>query len=586
MRRTKIVCTIGPASRSPDMLCALIRAGMDVARLNFSFGSHQDHAENVRNIRMAAAAEDRPIGILMDLQGPKLRVGQVQEGGLPLTEGQEVTLTTRQDPQKGEIPVQYENFASIVEPDHRILIDDGLLELRTLSIEGPDVRCKVVTGGTLFSNKGLNLPHAPMTIPAITEKDKADLTFILQQQADWIAMSFVRTADEVRTLQSLIHDQAEFGRPTPVIAKIEKPEAIDNIDAIIEAADGIMVARGDLGIEASPEEVPLLQKMLIHKSNQMGRPVITATQMLDSMIRNPRPTRAEASDVANAILDGTDAVMLSGETTVGKYPVEAVRTMARIVEYTEQGNIKPHWAVLKPSLKDMGVAAAVAHASCQTASALEAKAILTPTSSGLTARLMSNSRPDAPIIAVTPSPMVQRQLTLLWGVHPILAPLADTTDHTIDQAVRIARTRGYAQPGDLVVVTAGAPSGGQGITPTNLMKVQRIERILVEGVGIGTHPAQGRVRLFRQAPAPDTYIAHEDIVVAARTNRTFVEVARHAAALIIEEGGADSHTAKLAVELGIPAIIGVDHALDLFHEGQEITIDPASGRIYAGYVRT
>ena len=411
------------------------------------------------------------------------------------------------------------------------------------------------------------------------------MSFALEQQADWIALSFVRTADEVREIKELIREQSTYGRPAPIVAKIEKPEAVDNIDAIIQATDAIMVARGDLGIEASPEEVPLLQKMIIAKSNQMGRPVITATQMLDSMIRNPRPTRAEASDVANAILDGTDAIMLSGETAVGRYPVETVETMARIAEYTEHGRQANAWSLPAIPTRGRGIAEAVARASCETAQDLEATAIITPTSSGRTARLVSMFRPRVPIVAVTPSPMVQRRLSLLWGVYPLMAQRSESTDRLIDQAIQAAREHGYAKPGDLVVVTAGAPGGGLSAIPTDLMKVQRIECVLAQGRGIGTRAIQGRARILTARPEPATRISSDEIIVASRTDRSFVDLVQHAAGLIVEESDVSSHAANLAVELGVPTIIGVKEATELVQDGQELTIDPSTGRVYLGYVR-
>ena len=331
MLRTKIVCTIGPASRDVDTLTALMQTGMDVARLNFSHGDHATHAENIRRIRQAADALGKPVAILADLQGPKLRVGIMQEGGVPIAKGENIVLTTESGTgEPGRIPVQFEHLPQVVRQGDRIMIDDGLLELQVLSAGGTEITATVVTDGIVNSNKGLNLPRADLSIPAITEKDRDDLRFAIEHGADWIALSFVRTADEVMDLKATIREMSMYGHETPVIAKIEKPEAIANIEAIIQAADGIMVARGDLGIEIAPEAVPMLQKMIIKKCNDYGKPVITATQMLESMERNPRPTRAEASDVANAILDGSDAIMLSGETAAGKYPVESVQTMVRI----------------------------------------------------------------------------------------------------------------------------------------------------------------------------------------------------------------------------------------------------------------
>jgi len=466
--RTKIVCTIGPASQDPIILRRLIRAGMDVARLNLSHGDRALHAENIRRIRDAAATEDQPVGILVDLQGPKLRIGSVVEGGILLAEGQEVLLTTRDIVgHDGEIPVQYKGLPDVVHPGERLLLDDGLIELRVLETKPTEIRCQVVTGGLLQSHKGLNLPQAGL-IPAITDKDREDLRFAMDQGADWIALSFVRTADEVYELRQLQQGNSS-GRLTPIIAKIEKAEAVKNIEAIIEAADGIMVARGDLGIETSPELVPMTQKDIIARCNAAGKPVITATQMLETMIHNPRPTRAEASDVANAILDGSDALMLSGETAVGRYPVEAVETMVKIGLQAER-YCKAGLALASGSPhSELSVAQAVAHASCALAADLGAAAIIAPTLSGYTARNIARYRPCCPIIAVTPDPVVQRQLTLYWGVYPLLAERADNTDEVIHHSVSMARERGYVRSGDTVVVTAGSACSGPG--STDLIKV-------------------------------------------------------------------------------------------------------------------
>ncbi len=583
MLRTKIVCTIGPASCSPEMLRALISSGMDVARLNFSHGDHEFHGENVSRIRRAAEEVGRPVAILMDLQGPKLRVGQMEGDGVPLPEGSEVTLTSRSViGSAGLIPVQYKQLPALVQAGDRILLDDGLLELAVLGTTDTEIRCRVVVGGLLQSNKGLNLPRAHTSIPAITEKDKKDLLFALEQGADWIALSFVRNANEVIALQEMVRRNNAFGRPAPVIAKIEKPEAMQNIDAIIAAADGIMVARGDLGIEASPEEVPLMQKLIIRECNRVGTPVITATQMLDSMIRNPRPTRAEASDVANAVLDGSDALMLSGETSIGQYPVEAVRTMVRIVERTE---VELHQRIsmspLQPS-KKKSIAEAVSHATRETAQDLEAAAIITPTVSGHTAKMVAKYRPQAPIIAVTPSPMVQRQLCLFWGVYPLLAERTANTDQMLADAINAARKHGLVESGDLVVITGGAAGSAPGTT--NFIKVQTIERILGRGTGFGNRSVQGYARLIRdELPNPED-IRPNDILVAQQTTREFVPLARQAGGLIVIEGGARSHAAQMAAELGIVSIIGATDAWSKLDDRQAVTLDPVNGVIYDGWV--
>jgi pyruvate kinase len=469
MLRTKIVCTIGPASRDVEMLRELMLAGMDVARLNFSHGNQSYHGENIERIRAVAAEVRKPVAILADLQGPKLRVGEMEGEGVPLVTGEEVILTTRPIlGRKGLVPVQYAGLPEEVEPGDRILIDDGLLELKVLSTGETEVACQVISGGLLESNKGINLPRASHAIPAITDKDRSDLRFVLERQVDWVAISFVRLPEEVRELKGLIQEFSPYG--CPVVAKIEKPEAVDNIDGIIEAADAVMVARGDLGIETAPETVPIVQKMIIAKCNAVGKPVITATQMLDSMIRNPRPTRAEASDVANAILDGSDAIMLSGETAVGKYPLEAVRTMVRIAEQAEQGSLQGLARPRPPLSPVASIADAVSHAARETACDLKAAAIIAPTTSGYTARVISKYRPPCPIIAVTPSPVVQRQLALYWGVLPLLCSRAESTDEIIAGAVRAAQAHGLIKQGDVVVITAGAAGSGPGTT--DIMKVQ------------------------------------------------------------------------------------------------------------------
>jgi pyruvate kinase len=471
MLRTKVVCTIGPASHAPEMLRELVLAGMDVARLNFSHGSQSYHGENIQRIRAVAAEVGKPVALLTDLQGPKLRVGEMEGEGVLLVSGEKVILTTRPIVgHAGEVPVQYAYLPRDVEPGDRILIDDGLLELEVLSTGETDIACRVITGGLLETNKGMNLPRASHAIPAITDKDRRDLRFVLEQQVDWVALSFVRNSDEVRELKEMIQELSTSRSPVPVVAKIEKPEAVDDIDGIIEMADAIMVARGDLGIETSPEAVPVVQKMIIAKCNAVGKPVITATQMLDSMIRNPRPTRAEASDVANAIFDGTDAIMLSGETAVGKYPLESVRTMVRIAQEAERSGLgsaaRPH-----PFPRPVtSIANAVSHATYETACDLGAAAIIAPTISGYTARVISKYRPCCPIIAITPSPEVQRQLALYWGVLPLLSRRTDSTDETIAGAIRAAQEHGLVKQGDVVVITAGAAGSGPGTT--DIMKVQ------------------------------------------------------------------------------------------------------------------
>jgi pyruvate kinase len=475
MLRTKIVCTIGPASRERNVLRQLIQSGMDVARLNFSHGSHAEHGENIDRIRSITAQLDRPVAILADLQGPKLRVGEMPEEGVALEADRDVTLTTRDVVGTSQlVPVQYDGLPGLVEAGDRILLDDGMLELDVLDTTTDEIRCRVRLGGRLRSRKGLNLPGARPELPSITNKDRADLLFAVQQGVDWIALSFVRSADEVRQLKAMIAALAPDGKQFPVMSKIEKPAALDNIQEIVKTSDAIMVARGDLGIELSAEQVPLAQKRIIKMCNLNGVPVVTATQMLESMIRSPRPTRAEASDVANAILDGTDAIMLSGETSIGKYPIEAVSTMARIAAEVEEhrDEVWPVPPVGGAHWEKMSTADAVSLAARDMAQAVGASAILTPTVSGYTARLMSHHRPGPMIVAVTPERRVQHQLKLYWGIIPLTSPRAENTDDVIGHAVRLAFEQGLVHKGDSVVVTAGAAGSAPGTT--NLVRVLEV----------------------------------------------------------------------------------------------------------------
>lgn len=472
IRRTKIICTIGPASREPEILRRLVRSGMDVARLNFSHGDAKTHRENVERIRSAAKAENRSVAIQIDLQGPKFRMGKIVDSGILVTEGDTVTLTTRDllGRTKEALPVQNERLPSLVRPGDRILIDDGLIELIALSSSEQDIQCQVAVGGSIKSNKGMNLPGISTELPSMTEKDRQDLAHALDWDVDWIALSFVRTPDDVEALKSYIKEQTD--RPVPVMAKIEKPEALERIDEIVEAADAIMVARGDLGIEIATEKVPLAQKHIIERCNEVGIPVVTATQMLDSMIRNPRPTRAEASDVANAMLDGTDAVMLSGETTIGRYPVEALQTMVSIINEVEGERTNIPVRPFRPLEENinLSIARAISRAAREAAQNLGTAAIIAITSSGYTARIVSRYRPRAPIVAITPDERVQRQLNLYWGVTPLLAPRTQNTDEMIENALQTVKEWGLVEKDDLVAITAGTAGSDPGTT--NLLRIQ------------------------------------------------------------------------------------------------------------------
>ncbi len=474
MLRAKIVCTIGPASEDVVILRQLIEAGMTVARLNMSHGTHADHRRRIERIRQASDELCKPVAILADLQGPKLRTGIMQEGGVPLKKGETLILTTDEIiGAPGRVPIQFKELPKLVKAGERILLDDGLLELEVIEANMTEIKTRVVVAGTLSNNKGMNLPDASLGIPALSSKDLADARFALEQNLDYIALSFVRTAEEVLGLKEFILANSPTGREVPVVSKIEKPEAVKNIDAIIAASDAIMVARGDLGVETNPEFVPSIQKMIIAKCLQAVKPVITATQMLDSMTRNPRPTRAEVSDVANAVLDGTDAVMLSGETANGDYPVEVVQMMARIAAETERVRIAGDYQIKYPEPKIYTPSGAICHSTVQIAHEANAKVILAPTVTGGTAAMIAAFRPRVPIVALTPDPVIQRRLCLLWGTTPVLTVHLDTTDDVVNDAVDKAIQLNLAKSGDMVVVTAGVVSGTR--SATNLVMMREVD---------------------------------------------------------------------------------------------------------------
>jgi len=579
MLRVKIICTIGPASRETSILTQLVTAGMNVARLNMSHGTHEYHSETIDRVRAVSEQLQKPIAILADLQGPKLRVGKMQPGGVPLKQGEELILTSEDiigGP--GRVPIQYKDLPNRVRPGEAILIDDGLLEVVVVEANEVEIRTRVVVGGLLSDNKGMNLPDASLDIPALTEKDREDVKFALERQADWIALSFVRGPAEVEELKALIQRDSTFGRAIPVISKIEKPEAVRNIDPIIQASDAIMVARGDLGIETRPETVPMVQKMIISKCLAAAKPVITATQMLDSMIRNPRPTRAEASDVANAVLDGSDAIMLSGETASGAYPVQSVQTMVKIAEEAERERERAGWRIVYEQPTVFTSAGAICHATVQTASDVHAKAIIAPTVSGATARLIAAFRPKVPIVAVTPSPMVQRQMCLHWGIYSLLTRRLNNTDEVVDDAINVARTRGFVSEGDTIVLTAGAV--GSVRSATNLMIVRTIERVLARGAGLGQREVAGRIlRIQPPLNGEEMMIGPHDIIFADRIDQTCFHLLQRAGGLITREAGLDSLGAVVAMEIGLPAVIGAEGNLEELENGAAVVLDATNGQV-------
>lgn len=470
-RRTKIVATVGPACADEASLRRLLEAGVNVFRLNFSHGEQVQKAQWVQTIRAASREFNRAVSILGDLQGPKIRCGLMKEGCQTLIADQKVVVTTRELlGEKGVIPTTYQNLPQDVRPGDQILLDDGNLELRVIGSAGTEVQCRVVIGGQLKDRKGMNLPGVKVSAPALTEKDLADLEFCIAQQFDWVALSFVRHADEIYDLKRRLYAKnSSLG----VIAKIEKPEAVENFHAILEASDGIMVARGDLGVEILPERVPLIQKNIIRECNMRGKPVITATQMLESMINNPRPTRAETSDVANAILDGTDAVMLSGETASGNYPFEAVAVMDRVARDVEaDSQVQRSPALPEKTAEHRWLPEAIGRAACQIADTVGASAILAFTQSGGTAALVAKFRPGVPVMAITPNQAVRRRMALYGGIHTLRVDIQGTTEDQILSVERVVLQQGVLKSGEIVVITMGSPVSAPGTT--NLIKVHRL----------------------------------------------------------------------------------------------------------------
>ncbi|ANA78911.1 pyruvate kinase [Paenibacillus vortex V453] len=471
MRKTKIVCTIGPSSESLENTKKLIMAGMNVARLNFSHGDFEEHGNRIKNIRQACEELNKTVAILLDTKGPEIRTGKLEVEPIELVQDEYITLTTEEIlGDKNRLSITYKELPQDVQVGSTILIDDGLIGLTVVEIEGTEIRCRIVNGGTIKSKKGVNVPGVAISLPGITEKDANDIIFGIEQGIDFIAASFVRKASDVLEIRELL--KRHNGEHIQIISKIENQQGVDNLDEILEVSDGLMVARGDLGVEIPAEEVPLVQKRMIEKCNLAGKPVITATQMLDSMQRNPRPTRAEASDVANAIFDGTDAIMLSGETAAGKYPVESVLTMSRIAEKAESALNYREMFLKQRIAQDTSVTEAISQSVAISALDLNAKAIISSTESGQTARMVSKYRPEAPIVAVTTQDRTMRRLALTWGVTPVKGEQASSTDEMFDYALQGGVKSGLVKEGDLVVITAGVPLGRSG--STNLLKVDQI----------------------------------------------------------------------------------------------------------------
>lgn len=575
MRKTKIVCTIGPATGTYEMMTKLALAGMNVARLNFSHGTHEDHKEKMDLIKKVRQELNLPLAIMLDTKGPEVRIKQFKDGIINLEKGNEFIFTT--DDILGnekKVSVTYVGLTQEVKENHSILADDGLLQFKVIKVVGNDIHCIVENGGELKNNKSLNFPDTNIQLPAITQKDIDDILLGVREDIDFIAASFIRKAEDVLEIRKILEENN--AHHIQIISKIESREGVVNIDNILDVSDGIMVARGDLGVEISPEEVPLVQKEIIKKCNRLGKYVITATQMLDSMIRNPRPTRAEVTDVANAIFDGTDAIMLSGETAAGKFPLQAVETMVRIAVKTE--NSSQYRKLMTHDFSgETSVTNVISHATCSAAEQLEAAAIITATSSGYTARMVSKFRPNSPIIAITSDERVVRLLAMVWGVHCLLTDEFEDTDTLFDKTIMIAVEEGLLQLGDLVVISAGIPLGVKGAT--NMLKVQTIGEIILQGTGIGRQGITGAARIL---PSEKSSFKSGDIVVAFGVDKDIMEYVKQASGIITVEGGLTSQGAIAALQLNIPIIVGVDEAMKQIKDGDILTLDPQRGFIYKG----
>lgn len=582
MKKTKIVCTIGPTTDSKDIIKELMKNGMNAARLNFSHGSHEEHKKRIDMIKEARKELEKNIAIVLDTKGPEIRTHKFETNPVELVQDSEFTIYCGEEilGDKTKCSVTYPNLDEDVEPKDIILINDGLVALEVVSIEDKKVNTIVKNTGIIGDNKGINVPNVAINLPALTEKDIADLRFGAENEIDIVAASFIRKASDVLDIKKVL-GKAD-AENIQVFSKIENRQGVNNIDEIIKFSDGIMVARGDLGVEIPAEEVPVVQKMIIEKCNAVGKPVITATQMLDSMIRNPRPTRAEASDVANAIFDGTDAIMLSGETANGKYPVEVVKTMANIAKTAE--NYINYESKLISSRKSHipNVSNAISLATCTTASELNASAIITATQSGHTTRQVSKYRPKCPIIAVTPSDKVARGLALNWGVYAIQAEKIDNTDELMDNCAKVSLEKGYVKRGDLVVMVAGVPANFVG--STNMMKVHIIGDILIQGTGTIETTAYGTALCVENVKEAVDNIQEGEILVVKRLGREYSEVIDKVAGIIVEEDEMSSSVVIDCTSKDIPIIYNAPDAMNIIKTGTFITLHSKKGVgiVYSG----
>ena len=580
MRKTKIICTLGPSTDKDGVLRELVANGMNVARFNFSHGSHEEHKGRLDNLKAIRAELGKPVAALLDTKGPEIRLKEFKNGVEMLEAGQTFTLTTREVEGTKEIcSITYKDLPQDVHEGGTIMLDDGLIKLRITNVTDTDITCEVLNSGKIKNKKGVNVPGVHLSMPYLSQRDRDDIIFGVQQGFDFIAASFVRTAQDVYDIRNLLN---EYDSNIRIIAKIENREGVNNIDSILAAADAVMVARGDLGVEIDFTELPGIQKSVIDRSFSFGKPIVTATQMLDSMMVNPRPTRAEISDVANAIYDGTSAIMLSGETAAGAYPVEALKTMSAIAERTENEVHYRDNRLVDASNGQISVSDATAHAACLTAKDVNASAIVTVSESGNTARLLSKYRPAQPIIACVMNEQVQRQLAISWGITPLMMPLAHSTDELIEMSTSLAKENGYLHDGELAVVTAGVPVGVSGTT--NMIKIHMIGNCLATGVGIGPEGAAlanatGKACVCHNLDELRAKFKPGMVLVVPSTSNEMLSYVRDAAAIVVEEPGLNSHAAIAGKALLKPTIVGAAGATSHIRDGLMVAVDCAHGNV-------
>ena len=580
MRKTKIICTLGPSTDKDGVLRELVASGMNVARFNFSHGSYEEHKGRLDNLKAIRAELGKPVAALLDTKGPEIRLKEFKNGVEMLEAGQTFTLTTREVEGTKEIcSITYKDLPQDVHEGGTIMLDDGLIKLRITNVTDTDITCEVLNSGKIKNKKGVNVPGVHLSMPYLSQRDRDDIIFGVQQGFDFIAASFVRTAQDVYDIRNLLN---EYDSNIRIIAKIENREGVNNIDSILAAADAVMVARGDLGVEIDFTELPGIQKSVIDRSFSFGKPIVTATQMLDSMMVNPRPTRAEISDVANAIYDGTSAIMLSGETAAGAYPVEALKTMSAIAERTENEVHYRDNRLVDAGNGQISVSDATAHAACLTAKDVNASAIVTVSESGNTARLLSKYRPAQPIIACVMNEQVQRQLAISWGITPLMMALAHSTDELIEMSTSLAKENGYLHDGELAVVTAGVPVGVSGTT--NMIKIHMIGNCLATGVGIGPEGsalanATGKACVCHNLDELRAKFKPGMVLVVPSTSNEMLSYVRDAAAIVVEEPGLNSHAAIAGKALLKPTIVGAAGATSHIRDGLMVAVDCAHGNV-------